>query len=62
MKLDHLGKNMKDSVIWQERCLGSFGNQDLLRSTQLRSEDSSGSGDGGVESGILLVACHPVDL
>ena len=40
---------MKDGVIWQERCLGSFGNQDLLRSTQLRSEDSWGSGDGRVE-------------
>ena len=62
---------MKDSVIWQERCLGSFGNQDLLRSTQLRSEDSSGSGDGrveewdivgGLQSGILWAACHPVDL
>ena len=44
---------MKDSVIWQERCLGSFGNQDLLRSTQLRSEDSWGSGDGGEEWDIV---------
>ena len=53
---------MKDDVIWQERCLGSFVNQDLLRSTQLRSEDSWGSGDGRVESGILWAGCHPVDL
>ena len=44
---------MKDGVIWQERCLGSFGNEDLLRSTQLRSEDSSGSGDGGEEWDIV---------
>ena len=53
---------MKNGVIWQEICLESFGNQDLLLSTQLRSEDSWGSGDGGVESGILWAACHPVDL
>ena len=52
-KLNLIGKKHERQCDWQERCLRSFGNQDLLCSTQLRSEDSWGNGDSGVEWDIV---------